>query len=309
MYDELGTGAKYEIKGQFVNVSGTPVGPEFTIESVAGYSMWSPQVAWNSEWNEYMVVWGSAAIGPPPVAAAIGMRILDHNGFSVYGTIISDQGYPSGPAISYDKVSGNYLVVWNFLNIYGQLAVKGDLRDEDGNRIRLVDVFGSETNQGLYPRVTNSLGIFWLVAFEYEYTTTNHDIYITLVSADATGAISAPLVEGATNDTHPDVAGSYDRWEYMIEFQRADVNGSKILMRPWGNVGSDALIDICNFFGTDCSDPAVIYGGGDFISVFLEDIPVSSAAGSEFPTTPVTVQHVFEKIMHTQVLYLPLMIK
>ena len=233
MYDVNGDGKKFEIWGAVVSWDGV-VGTPFQIQTYPNTSFWSPEIAWNSQWNEYAVVWGSIA-QDTQIALDIGLKALHADGSYIYGTVLWSDGLPSNPDITFDSVNHNFLVVWNYVNTSGKTAIKGDLRNADYNRVRLVDVFGSTTNHALFPRVDSSMGIFFLVTFEYENSASDHDIYVAFVNKDATGSAPAAFVSGTTHDVSPDVAGSQQRFEFMIAYQRADVNGAKVLLRPLSN--------------------------------------------------------------------------
>jgi hypothetical protein len=204
MYDVDGDGKKYDIYGVVVSWNGV-VGAPFQIQTYTNASFWSPEIAWNSQRNEYAVVWTSLD-QTMQLSVDIGTRVLSPDGGSLYGTIIWNTGYPSNPDITFDPVNHNYLVVWNYVNTSGKNVVKGDLRNDHYNRVRLVDVFGSETNHALFPRVDSSMGLFFLVTFEYENTSTDHDIYVAYVNSTATSSIPAAFVSGSTHDVYPDVA-------------------------------------------------------------------------------------------------------
>ena len=129
MYDVNGDGKKYDIYGVVVSWNGV-VGAPFQFQTYNNVSFWSPEIAWNSEWNEYAVVWTSLD-QTTQLSLDIGTKVLDDDGGYLYGTIIWDTGYPSNPDITFDPVNHNYLVVWNYMNSSGKNVVKGDLRDSD----------------------------------------------------------------------------------------------------------------------------------------------------------------------------------
>jgi hypothetical protein len=298
MYDVNGDEKKYDIWGVVVSWNGV-VGAPFEIESYSEGSFWSPKIAWNSNSDEYAVVWGSLD-KTTQIATGIGTEVRNKDGGLEYGTVLWSTGFPTNPDITYDSINHNYLVVWNYVNTSGKNVVIGDLRNDLYNRVRTVDVFGSTANQALYPRVDSSMGLFFLVTFEYENSPTDHDIYVAFVNNDATSAIPTSFVSGATHDVYPDVAGSQQRFEFMIAYQRADVNGAKVLLRPLSNYLPLNDIDICNYFSTDCLSPTAIPSAGGFFFGYLVDTPISVLE---------TRQHVFGRIFFGQTVYLPVISK
>ena len=168
------------------------------------------------------------------------------------------------------------------------------------DRVRTVDIYGSTTNHSLYPRVDLSMGLFFLVTFEYENSSTDHDIYIAYINKDATSAIPTAFVSGATHDVYPDVAGSQEKFEFMVAYQRADAFGAKVLLRPLSNYLPLEDIAVCDYFSTDCLNPTAIPGGGGYFFGYLIDTPI---------LTPMTRQHVFGRIFYNVTVFLPVITK
>ncbi len=298
MQDVLGDGKKFDIWGVRLSYAGAVVGSPFLIQTWDNQSFWSPDVVWNGSgaFDEYVVVW-SAMNQNTQESLALGLKILDKSGSLIYGTIPTDVGFPTNPDITWDPVNQRYLLVWNYLNTYGKQAIRGDLRDANCNRIRLVDIYATETVNVYSPRVSSSMGLFFLVTFQLENDPTNNDIWVAWVSKDGTAVAPAALVDGPQNDTSPDVAGSSTLFEFMVVYQRADAQGAKVHMMPVSNYLPLKSMDLCNYFGTDCLLPAVTYGGRTFMNGYLIDEGLP-------PDGP--RQHVYTRPFYTGVLYLPL---
>lgn len=211
-------GSQYNIVGQRVAWNGVLNGGAFTIGTYPNVSFWSPRLAWNSTWNEYMAVW-STLDTTSHLATGIGMVILAPDGTIPYGTILTSDGYPTSPDLVYDSIHKNYLVVWQRLSASGKQVIIGDLRDDNGNRARpdVFGIFGSTTNSSYYPRVTYSNG-FYGVVFEYEIAANDHDIYLALVWYDGSTIIPLPVENTNTHDTHADIAGNPAALEYFSPF-------------------------------------------------------------------------------------------
>ena len=103
------TGHSY-IYGQFVASNGSMIGPRFVIPGFDGYGG-SPDVAYNSARNEYLVVY---EFGLPPTSGIYGMR-LDAYGSPLGSQLIfatsTTYGYREA-AVAYAGGSGSYLVAW-----------------------------------------------------------------------------------------------------------------------------------------------------------------------------------------------------
>jgi hypothetical protein len=308
MYDHNGDEQKYDVRARRVRWDGFLLGSEFEVQTYENGSFWSPEVAWNDLRNEYMIVW-TTLTQTTQVADNIGMKIFGSTGNYIYGTVLTSEGFPTNPDITYDLVTNNYLVLWNFLNASGKLAIRGDLRDSLGNRIRLVDVFGSNTNHGLYPRITSSMGLLYVATFEYEIAANNHDIYVALIASDGTVSIPTPLVEGTTHDIDPDIAGSFRSFEYMIVYQRADGMGTKVLMRTFSSNLPVEDVTICDYFSTNCQDPSVMFGGSGFLMSYSIEDPIQVQAQFALPQPPGPVRHIYDRMFHSSVIFIPVAFK
>ena len=309
MYDENGDGSKFAIRSRRINgATGALVGSEVTIISIAGRSYHDPQIAWNSTWNEYLVVWTtlSTATG---FSLEIGGMSIDDDASHLWDWVITNQGVPSSPDITWDPVNHKYFVIWNFLNASGKLGIKGDLRDHAGNDIQPIDIYSSTTNHVLHPRISSSMGLFYMATFEYENTVTDHDIWVALISSDATACVPAPYVTGTTHDVKPDIAGSSNKWEYMITYQRASGFGADVLMRPFSNYMPDDDIELCNDPYSDCTDPVVFYGGWGYMNAYTVNVLVPTGPETNQPETPVTVNEVWGRRIHTFTLNFPIAIR
>lgn len=298
MQDVRGDSKKYDIWGVVLTYAGAVVGSPFLIQTWDNQSFWSPDIAYNGSdtFDEYVIVW-TVLNENTQQSLALGLKILDKSGSLIYGTIPADAGFPSNPDITFDPVNKRYLLVWNYVNTYGKIAIRGDLRDNNCNRIRLVDIYATETVNVYYPRVSSSMGLFFLVTFQLENSPTNNDIWVAWVSKDGTAVAPTALVADPENDTSPDVAGSSTLFDFMVVYQRADAQSAKVRMIPLSNLLPLKSLDLCNYFGNDCLSPAVIYGGRSFLNAYLIDEGLP-------PKGP--RQHVYTRPFYTGVLYLPI---
>jgi len=313
MYDVNGFGYVYNINGRRVSASGSLLGSEMIIQQYVDTTFWSPKIAYNKNWNEYMAVWVSANVNPPQISNGIGMRMLDNLGNSLYGTILTGDGYPSDPDVVCDPINDHYMVVWDYVNTSGKNAIVGDLRDNLGNRIKLVSVISSTTNNAFTPRVASGFGFgagWFYVTFEYEIAPNDHDIYLALTNSLGTidPMFYGNVVPGTTNDTHPDIAGYGDTSQMAIVFQRADVMGAKIMMVPFSTNWPAEPTEICSYFGGDCETPSITYSGSSFLIAYAEEYLTSSLIG-EAPEAPVKLRHIFNRVFNLKALFLPVIKK
>ena len=129
------------------------------------------------------------------------------------------------PAVAYNSQANEYVVVWedhhwgwgNNWDIYGRRVSAGGAA--------LGTQFGiswERPNHTLSPDLAyNAAANEYLVAWEYEYSSDDHDIYIRRVRSD--GAVIGPEIAVATSssfESNPAVAYSESDSEYLIVWER-----------------------------------------------------------------------------------------
>lgn len=297
-------GTKYDIKGQFVGWNGALLGSSITIQTWEGQSFWSPKITFNANFNEYMVVWTTrdSASG---LSLGIGMRILDHYGNSLYGTIVTGDGYPTSPDLVWDPVHDHYLITWQYVNVDGKQAIAADLRDTLGNRMTppgIFSIYYSNTYNAYYPSVAYSEGMYGVV-YEFEAGATDHDVYITFVYYDGSFKLGPITVDASlSNDTHTVIAGSpraTGGQEFIILFQRAGVNGASVWMRPITAYLPGENREVCSYIFWDCTTPAIARGAGGYLMLYT-----LASIGD-----PSIKQHVFGRMFWQFNLNLPQILK
>ncbi len=307
MYDVTGDGRKYDLLGQFVTPNGDLVGGAFTVLSVENVSYWSPRLAWSSQRDEFLLVFG-AVHQDTQMPFNIGMIVIGADGTFLYGTTWgSDSEVPTNPDVVFDGVNNQYLIVWSALNSSGKNVIRGSLRDNIGNEIQAVDIYGTTTNDSIAPRVSSSiptLGLTYLVTFEYVASQTDHDIYAAWVSSDGATVLPFTIDTSAANETSPAIAGRQDQFGYLVTYQRADISGSKII--NWGPSFPTTLI--CDYFSTNCLLPSIAYGGKTFLNTYVIELPVGQSAVGGSSITLV-VQHVFDRAINVAAIFMPMALK
>lgn len=295
-------GSRYDIEGQLVRWDGVLIGTPFTIESSPVSSFWSPKIAKNGVFDDFGVVWGVVDIASG-MASAIGLKAYTAAGVYLYGTILDSNGNPNNPDLAWNPVNKQFLVVWNRFNPTLKNVVIGDLRNQDYNRVLpgIIIIYDNPNNHALFPRVTYGGGYYGVI-FEYEASSTDHDIYMALVYHDASTIISPiPVETSVANETHPAIAGNPNAQtqEYMILFQRAGVNGATVWMRPISNYMASVNHEVCNYAFWDCTFPAITKGGAGYLMAYTMD-----SVGD-----PTVKQHVFGRMFWQFSAFLPMIEK
>ena len=265
---------EHEIFGQVLSSNLVPVGGNFRISDMGGtgngsYQALQPAVAFNSVENEYLVVWW----GDDNVNGLVdgefeifGQR-LNENG-SPQGTNdfrISDMGGTGGdeyaarrPAISYNSVENEYLVVW-----HGTETASG-LNSEE------VEIYGQRLNENGTPQGTNDFRIS-------DAGGLGDPLYGASEAAVAFNSVDNEylVVWQGTDDV-----GGLDDGELEIFGQRLDENGA-----PQGS--NDFRISDAGGTGNPAFDaitPAVAFNAVDneFVVVWRADDNVDGLIESEF---------------------------
>jgi len=163
-----------DIYGQRVSAAGERLGPNFRISGgQATAADAEPAVAWNADANEYLVVWedrrNQYTSGPDIFGqrvSAAGDRLGPNFRISAAGTTMGE----SNPAMAWNSVADQYLVVWEDLrsretrgvDIYGQLVTSGAKRLGGNFRISGTAALRNEaTPQVAYDRDRNQYLVVW----------------------------------------------------------------------------------------------------------------------------------------------------
>lgn len=111
MQNSNGDGKTYEIWGNIFTADMSSVRTPFKIISWANRTFWTPRAAWNSKFNEFMVIW-NAVDATTMMPTDIAHASLFANG-EPRGTLIITAGQtPHDADLAYNPVKDEYLVVW-----------------------------------------------------------------------------------------------------------------------------------------------------------------------------------------------------
>jgi len=282
----------YEIWGRIIPWNGPGSNAEFKIISWTDRSFWTPRVAWNSYRNEYLVVWNAfnTTINfPPGVPNDIaGYRVSASGVVQNPGSPLSLTTY-SGPHqvdITYNVAMDQYFIAFVVIHtaatsgndIYG-LRVGWDGSPVGG----LIEIYrdniaGQRKHQN-HPAVATNEQDKYMVVWEHEYSSTDHDIYGREYNVTGTPDGSYFTISSWTqDDTVPDVAANGANKEWVAVWQRALPSGSGYSIHGfrWGSAGSSAytyLFDVANWTFVECKNPAVAADIPGYLIVYEEKVP------------------------------------
>jgi hypothetical protein len=282
----------YEIWGRIIPWNGPGTNAEFKIISWTDRSFWIPRVAWNSYRNEYLVVWNAfnTTINfPPGVPNDIaGYRVSASGVVQNPGSPLSLTTY-SGPHqvdITYNVAMDQYFIVFVVIHtaatsgndIYG-LRVGWDGSPVGGLIEIYRDDFAGGRKHQNHPAVATNEQDKYMVVWEHEYSSTDHDIYGREYNVNGTPDGSYFTISSWTqDDTVPDVAANGANKEWVAVWQRALPSGSGYSIHGfrWGSAGSSAytyLFDVANWTFYECKNPAVAADIPGYLIVYEEKVP------------------------------------
>ncbi len=296
---------KYEIWGQRVNAAtGAQIGADFQIGSMGpgsspDYDANTPDVAYNSANDEYLVVWsgdhytnGEFEIWARRVSAD-GTLPGSTARVSVMGGTYNPDYDATDPAVAYNSTANQYLIVWegddtsgslanNEFEIWGQ-RVDANLGGVGSNDFRISDVGtdGDADRDALDPAVAyNSTNNQYLVVWEGDdIEDGTYDVLGQRLAAtgSAVGAndfyLSHP--SGGSNTEYdalnPAVAYDQANNEYLVVWQDDELGvaefeiwGQQVNAATGGPVGGDTRLSDMGTDGNadfDAQTPALAYSG------------------------------------------------
>ncbi len=191
---------QYNILAQRVSASGATVGAMFNV-AAGSLDEIAPAVTYNPALNQYLVVW--QAIQSSTTEYGIYGQRLTQDG-TLVGSQIAISTWPGdqlAPRLAFDLIHNRYLAVWeehhwgsaNGWYVYGQIV------NTDGSLYGMhLMIAGGDTKNRLEPDVVFKPEVqTFLVAWEFEYSTSDHDVYTRRVAYDG----SFPEAEQAVVNT------------------------------------------------------------------------------------------------------------
>jgi hypothetical protein len=300
---------------------------QFKIISWEHRSFWTPRVAWNSYRNEYMVVWNAfdTTTGFPPGSPKqiAGARVTNQDGGKVIDTdVMAIYDNPHQVDIAYNPNAGQYLIVYVVIHttatsgndIYGQrVTAEGAVT---GGLITIYEdnTPGQRKHQN-HPAVATSGLDRYMVVWEHEYSTTDHDIFGREYGAYGTPIDDAfPVCQWVENDTAPDVAanGSSNEWLAVWQRELPSSTGYSIHGRRWGSPhwhSGDTVtsywVDVVDWVFYESKNPAVASGPPGYLITY--EMLGPPGLRSQRASLSTSTQHIWGRMWWPEALHLPLL--
>lgn len=277
--------ADADIYGRRVSDTGELLGSPFPIyDSLSPSTQRNPKVAYNSADNEYLVVWED---GRNPIFS--GMDIYGRRVSSTGALLGSDfpvvtaSGKQERPALAYNPVANEYLVVWGGKDVYGQrVSNTGAL---EGSQIPISTAVNDQREPDI---VYNPLDDEYLVVWEdwRDFDTTGLNIYGQRVTG--LGELEGdnfPISANSAGGQVPAAAYSSAAREYLViwrDSRNLDTSGPDIYgqgLSSDGELRGDSFA-ICTAAG-DQWQPALAYNSrtNEYLAAWRDDRHAATSSG------------------------------
>ncbi len=229
------------------------------------YDKYSPEIAYNSLHDEYLVVWENVQ-GPGGLHDIYARRVSSRGEVLSWFCVFTELGHNSlNPSVAYDVAHDRYLVAWSYFYGGNDWDIKGQYVPWDGSGMtgcvseeQVFIISASSYVSESKPRVAyNSIGDEFLVVFASPSVTDPSIIFPTIdgcIVKDKTSSkcfnISSP---GKANRDFPDVAYNSYRNEYLVvwdfypasmDIWAARLSADGIVM--WGDPGYTGEFPLAN---------------------------------------------------------------
>jgi hypothetical protein len=285
LYTPTGGGNTNEVWGRLVSGDGLTLEPEFQIASWPNRLFADPSVAWNSNLDEYLVVWGAqdASAG---WNLDVSSMLLAANGDILTGRNLTTSNQPFDPDVVYNPVTNEYFVVYTTFTFTTQQDIKG-LRVKADNsvinppgEISIVDNNVGESEPSVATNGKTNYAVVWQSRIGSDY-----DIYGQRLDFNGNKPWnwdSYALTSGI-DESHPDIA--YDGEDtYLITWQRFDSPVFSVRAQS-----RDFAADTYKYFdvASDAVLPVVAAGSSQFLVAYQGIYP---SGGSDY-------RHIFGRFL------------
>jgi hypothetical protein len=295
------TDTRWEIYGRIIDWNAPGSRTPFLIASLANMDLETPELAWNSYRNEYLVTWQTSLVTTSQLLG-IGRRRLSNS-----GSFLSNADYITGegttnqgsPDISYNLAADGYLVVWvepgaSAINVHaGRLNREGTLQ---GSKFALEPSVFEQQKPALTTNEQDIYFVVWQV-----FANGDWDIYGREVNS-ATGAI-IPIqylfaIKYNIDETAPDIVCNPLTPEYLVAWQQSSTSGETIQAVRWGTGVNAYSFEVVPGGMGDNKNPAVAL-----------DSPGYLVAYDWKSWTPGSDSEIYGRLWWPERIYLPILLR
>lgn len=301
----------YEIWGKIIPWNGPGTNSEFVISQWANRSFWTPKVAWSSLHNEYLVLcngYDTTVSFPPGLPNDVGGHRVSATGVVDPGPgPVATYAYPHQVDLTYNVAMDEYFAV--FVVVHTQQTTGNDVyglrmswQGVPVNPPGLIEVATQAGNQNAPAVATDEQGRY-MVTWEHEYSSTDHDIYAREYNVLGSPVGSYWGIASWTEDTTaPDVAANGSHSEWLVVWQQDLGSGSGHAVKGfrWGSGLGVAtyLLEIANYAYWHNQSPAVAADLPGYFVVYEGEGP-----------DPAAERHIYGRMWWPEAMFLPVTLR
>jgi hypothetical protein len=291
-----GLGSYTPIVGRLLSWDGSLLGPEFLVWSSPNRKLTHPRAAWNSQRNEYFILWQAQDSTTATLTDVAGVHVSPAGICDTTATLITtayrpgepDIAYNPGPPSQYGLPGNQYYIVWSADSYFGEY----DARDSIGARLDwegkmiypVVPLSDRRSYVGVQePAVaTNQSNLYFTAWRHLDYLSNTAQIQakvVNLYGNPTSGVLPISPEMNVLSSGRPAIAAAAAPWdsktnEFLVVWTMATIAGRSIL-------GSRCIVDDRNL--VSCEPFAVraeTGGGASFIA-----IPTAASGGGGYLLT------------------------
>jgi hypothetical protein len=251
MVDANGDGSLYEIWGQLLHPNNEPVASVFPIFTFPNRKFWTPKVVWNSQQNNFFVIWNAFDATTNLPTDVAGVHVTADGIPDAAAHIITTAQYPHQANLVYNATTNNYFVVWRHEFSVSDWDIYGALLDANGSVIGGEFAINLENVDSQSPAVASSGNHYFVVWQHWAGASGGNvwDIVGQIFKADGTPLIGPFPVAASTYSTmKPAVVASRNGAEdFLTVFQQDTSIGIAIRARRDRMVGDSLSAAIDQF--------------------------------------------------------------
>jgi hypothetical protein len=228
---------KYDIYCQRLAADGSKIGTEVALDA-ATTDQRNPAAAYNSLAGEYLIVWQDEHPTYHDLDI-MGRRLSDSGGLIGDELTIEAPGLDQArPNLAYNSHTNEYLVVWedHWGGSTSDWDIKGARLNGSAERINWFMISSNGTQRRMYPVIASqpSAGEY-LVAYDYEFSLTDHDVYYSRLAWDGTARQTDAVLKSTGNDEGRPAVAADSAWDDLFVWEdgrNSSTNGIDLYAAP-----------------------------------------------------------------------------
>jgi len=310
VYDTNDDHVHYDIWGRTVVWDGSSMGVETQIFTWANRAFTSPRVAWDSVHNQFMVissVYDTQNFWWNDIAGKLVMSdgSTPYSGFQVYQ---DPAVHPHQGDITYNPAADEYFVVWTETNSATGDDIYGAKVAWNGGITRSAYALADETTNDSFPAIATNRGDAYFLTYQsYDDAASKSSIRFRLLNlvgdpyySDDPAPGGVFLVKDLTKPDVENIPGT-SKWLFTAEYS-ADSGAQAwafIVERGHHSVALHSSTPVADWPSWEIMNPTLTAGSPGFLITY---------EGNN-ASIPGLVQHIYGRILNTNTLFLPIVMR